>query len=853
MEQLKKKLISFLSVLPLFLLATTMQAQTYYVDNKGVLREKKGNKEVSFYGVNYTTPFAHAYRMHKSLGVDLKESIDKDVYHFARLGFNAYRVHVWDVEISDVEGNLIENEHLDLLDYLVAKLKERNIKLLFTPMAYWGNGYPERDDNSLPGFSTKWNKQEVTRQEEAIVAQERFLKQFVSHVNPYTGIAYKDEPDMVGFEINNEPTNDTEPAFTTRYVNRMVQAIRSTGCRIPIFYNMSHNIPQNTQAFYNAKIDGGTFQWYPSGLVANRTRKGNFLPAVDSYPIPFEHIKNFNKKALIVYEFDPADIADPYIYPAMARTFRQTGFQWITQFAYDPIEIAWANTEYQTHFLNLAYAPGKAISMKIAAEITKQVPRKKDFGVYPNDTIFDGFRVSYLEKLSEMNSPEKFIYANHTQTMPVNAEALSELIGYGHSPVIAYEGTGAYFLDKLSDGVWRLEIMPDAIWLEDPFGKASIRKEVATVCWHEWPMTIKLPNLGEGYIYQAINDGNQRSGSAVGATMQAYPGVYLLTRQGVKNTKWAADSQWGTIRLNEYVAPAERMTSFRVLHQPPYAVSAGEEQTLSATVVGPTMPDSVTIYLNRPGQWRTIPLRMTRTNGYNYAITLPAEQVVPGDLKYTIAVHAKGSSYSFPANQEGLPTDWDFHWSDSWTLPICPVDQYLALFDANRDFDAMEIYNIKGSYPTAQLQEGASPGDKRLRITSKELEAENRIIIRSYIKDKVDGRPNRLASGKQLCLQTGELKGIDRLEVGFVTTDGFTYKKEVAVGSDQTIQIPFSELALGKTILRPNGYPSFLPDYFTPDTDAAFDARKIEILEITTIEGAKAEQPVVELKGVWME
>ena len=46
--------------------------------------------------------------MCKRLGVDPKEAIEQDVYHFARLGFNAYRIHIWDVEISDRKGNLIE-------------------------------------------------------------------------------------------------------------------------------------------------------------------------------------------------------------------------------------------------------------------------------------------------------------------------------------------------------------------------------------------------------------------------------------------------------------------------------------------------------------------------------------------------------------------------------------------------------------------------------------------------------------------------------------------------------------------------------------------------------------------------
>ena len=89
--------------------------------------------------MNYTVPFAYGYRSHKALGIDIEKAIDADVYHMARLGLDAFRVHVWDVEISDSLGNLLENEHLRLFDYLVKKLKEHNIKILITPIAFWGN------------------------------------------------------------------------------------------------------------------------------------------------------------------------------------------------------------------------------------------------------------------------------------------------------------------------------------------------------------------------------------------------------------------------------------------------------------------------------------------------------------------------------------------------------------------------------------------------------------------------------------------------------------------------------------------------------------------------------------------
>src|SRR5690348_5725688 len=85
-----------------------------YVDKAGILRWKNNNAEASFFGVNYTTPFAYAYRAHKSLHVDIEKAIEQDVYHMARIGLDAFRVHVWDNEISDTSGNLLDNDHLRL-------------------------------------------------------------------------------------------------------------------------------------------------------------------------------------------------------------------------------------------------------------------------------------------------------------------------------------------------------------------------------------------------------------------------------------------------------------------------------------------------------------------------------------------------------------------------------------------------------------------------------------------------------------------------------------------------------------------------------------------------------------------
>ena len=124
-----------------------------YVDNNGNLKWTITNENAYFFGVNYSVPFAFSYRALKDKGISHKEVIDLDVQQFKRLGMNAYRIHVWDREVSDKDGNLLNNEHIELLDYLIAKLIENDIYIILTPIAWWGTGWPAPDVET-PGFST---------------------------------------------------------------------------------------------------------------------------------------------------------------------------------------------------------------------------------------------------------------------------------------------------------------------------------------------------------------------------------------------------------------------------------------------------------------------------------------------------------------------------------------------------------------------------------------------------------------------------------------------------------------------------------------------------------------------------
>jgi hypothetical protein len=169
--------------------------------------------------------------------------IDEDMAHFARMGWDALRLTFWgDWESADSAGNLVANDHLDLLDYLIARARERGIYMLFSPIQLYGSNWPDALATSPPGFGRHFGKARMGTDPGAIAAQVNYLRQILTHVNPYTKVALKDEPSIIFIELVNEPWHHPEDLpGSVRYINALADAVRSTGCTKLIFYNISQD------------------------------------------------------------------------------------------------------------------------------------------------------------------------------------------------------------------------------------------------------------------------------------------------------------------------------------------------------------------------------------------------------------------------------------------------------------------------------------------------------------------------------------------------------------------------------------------------------------------------------------
>ncbi|MBX2962910.1 MAG: cellulase family glycosylhydrolase [Cyclobacteriaceae bacterium] len=827
-----------------------------YVDKNGVLRWGNSKEEIKGFGVNYTVPFAHAYRTAKRLGVDIEKAIDEDVYHFARLGFDLYRVHVWDTQISDSVGNLLTNEHLHTFDYMIKKMKERGMKFIITPIAFWGDGWPE-PDGKTPGFSHKYGKDACLTHPEAIAAQRNYLYQFLNHVNPLTGVAYKNDPDIIAFEVSNEPHHRESAEAVTGFINSMVDAMRSTGCKKPVFYNVTHSI-QLADAYFKSKIQGGTYQWYPTGLGARHELGGNLLPHVDHYSIPFSTHPSFKSSARIVYEFDAADVGRSYIYPAMARSFREAGMQLATHFSYDPTYMAYTNTEYGTHYMNLAYTPQKALSLMIASEVFHQVPMFKSFGRYPSNTRFGNFFVNYEDDLAEMITESSFIYTNTTSSSVPDATKLKRIAGSGNSSVVSYDGTGAYFLDQLEPGVWRLEVMPDVCWIDDPFTRTSLKKEIAVIQWNQRTLTVNLPDIGSQYSIIGVNTGNSMKLESVDRSMEVLPGTYIILRKG-KTTSYTGLTRWKNIVVGEFTAPQATVKQNYVQHKPVEQLTEVEAVTISADIVSPSVPGSVELHV-WSGYRREI-ISMDRLRGYTYQATIPSEMITKGFLSYFISITNDNISHTFPSGEKTYPTDWDFYVADqAYRIPVVSKGSAIFLFNAATDNDRLLRQWVRES----SLVPTGHPGKAELLITINKLfrdDPEDKLrkpvydySMRFYTGHKTTGRAADIKQVNDIIFNGYALNGKPcKLQVALVTKDGRAYgailsiepdKKEYKVSLNQLVPVPLVTL--------PRPYPTFLPYYFTMDVKSSLDISAVESIQLSIGPGIPIEV-LTEQHGIAIE
>ncbi len=158
----------------------------------------------------------HATNLTGPANFPAHEVADKLAARLARFGINCVRLHFMDTwyinfmprptqallaDDTLTQRNL-DSKQLEKLDYMIAAFKKRGIYVNVN--LHVGRTLDERDGfenaKSLP-WANKGMGQFVPRM---IELQKEYAQKLLTHVNPYTGNAYTDEPGVAMIEISNE-------------------------------------------------------------------------------------------------------------------------------------------------------------------------------------------------------------------------------------------------------------------------------------------------------------------------------------------------------------------------------------------------------------------------------------------------------------------------------------------------------------------------------------------------------------------------------------------------------------------------------------------------------------------------
>ncbi|MEA2067646.1 MAG: cellulase family glycosylhydrolase, partial [Verrucomicrobiota bacterium] len=181
--------------------------QKLHVKN-GTLYFEDG-REAVLWGVNFQPSLSWEYFRMKRHGLHVpfdqkkyQAMIDEAFDEIQRMGSNLIRMHLTPSDIADEQGDLVENEWLDTLDYVMAKAEERGI---YVYLAFLNNIGGARRNQS---FTTQKEKTKANWMIDPKFMEkaDNYIREVLNRRNPYTRRRlYKESPALVIVEPINEP------------------------------------------------------------------------------------------------------------------------------------------------------------------------------------------------------------------------------------------------------------------------------------------------------------------------------------------------------------------------------------------------------------------------------------------------------------------------------------------------------------------------------------------------------------------------------------------------------------------------------------------------------------------------
>jgi hypothetical protein len=434
------------------------------------------------------------------------------------------------------------------------------------------------------------------------------------------------------------------------------------------------------------------------------------------------------------------------------------------------------------------------------------------------------------------NTESKFFHTNTTKTNPKNNKKLTQIAGVGNSAMVKYAGNGAYFLDKIEKGMWRLEVLPDLLWVKDPFEKASLSKTVAVLQEHENDMTIDLKDLGERFFIQGINADNSLINQAENKSISITPGTYIISTNKL-TADFKTNQKLGNIQLNEFATTHQKIEQTYVVHQPIKEIEKGEDLVIEAKIVSPNKINKVEVVLPS-GYQKTDNYKMTKKGIFGYEVVIPKNKIYSESFDYYVVITTDKKQLTFPDHREGSPANWDFVSDESYHTKIVEKEPMIILLDVLDDSSKSFLWPRQwGAIPYKIEKTSHKDASKNyLNVYADDIDAAiPDVTFKVLVNDVIKREQHNLeqATGIVVIASSGSQKN-QKVQIGLQLKNGQVFGKVIELTPEKKdIRISFDELKQVSQVLLPRPYPPFQSYFLKSTENASFDVNTIEALQIS--------------------
>ncbi len=233
-----------------------------------------------------------------------------------------------------------------------------------------------------------------------------------------------------------------------------------SGIPAPELVEILERVPYIDSRSINTYLNVNNFE-------ATSTDSANHLELAEQWLAPFHALKK-SKSAKISYEFDATATTNGYPLAAIGAMYGYCDVQMAAYFTYTPYSVAAWNPGWVVHFMNIAHTPSQAAGFAAAGKIFRAMSPDSELVRNTEEWHGEGFRIERKNDFVSYLNETTFCYSNDNDIELPNPGKLEYVCGRGKSKFAECDGNGCYFLQKLDENRWELNIFPKQAFLSEP-------------------------------------------------------------------------------------------------------------------------------------------------------------------------------------------------------------------------------------------------------------------------------------------------------------------------------------------------------------------------------------------------